>query len=580
MALNLLREDVDELFNWRPYQTEGIDLTRGLASLENERASLAPDPMDALRGAQSQILAPSYGRDIHSFDPFDPNLYAPHGQSAPTDPYAELQERMLNSRDRLMQANEERHNAANAARQRLAGLRGQINRGLPWLAFAGEVMQPPSKSGHPFESIGKGISALTSGLGAVNEQELGIERALANAELAGSEKDFANQLGIENFDLNALNTQSRLRAIQERLKLAKAAKDKGPLEKQLIDWVDASESPEEKARREKVIGMVRGTSQMKNAGALLGGGDFGDTVASLVMLPQFKSYIAQAEKMFPADAYQGQPVDVRNKLVLQKALELARQGRSAAPGPRAELPAQEDDGGIDVEIPDEENVVEQAAQPPVRQPAPSVRQPAPAQRSGPPQLEVPPPPEAGVIPDKAAEAGRKKIAEENVELNKKRLEEQPKAIRGLRNSISKTANVLERVDHALKLADEFGTTGMTGELMQNIPSTDARSMRETLKTIKANLGFDTLQEMRASSPTGGALGQVAVQELDALQAAVASLDQGQDDDELIANLGKIKQHYNKWREVASQAYKEQYPEFANDLEPIKREQRFRILRRK
>jgi len=80
-----------------------------------------------------------------------------------------------------------------------------------------------------------------------------------------------------------------------------------------------------------------------------------------------------------------------------------------------------------------------------------------------------------------------------------------------------------------------------------VPMTDARNLAADLETIKANLGFAELQAMRDASPTGGALGQVAVQELAALQSTVASLDQLQDPDQLKARLGEIKKHYQNWK---------------------------------
>ena len=58
---------------------------------------------------------------------------------------------------------------------------------------------------------------------------------------------------------------------------------------------------------------------------------------------------------------------------------------------------------------------------------------------------------------------------------------------------------------------------------------------------KANIGFDRLQRMRDESPTGGALGQVAVKELDALQASLGSLDTSQSSDQLLRNLERLEQ---------------------------------------
>jgi hypothetical protein len=105
-------------------------------------------------------------------------------------------------------------------------------------------------------------------------------------------------------------------------------------------------------------------------------------------------------------------------------------------------------------------------------------------------------------------------------------------------------NVLTAVKDASKLVG-INTAGV-GSSLASIPGTDARDLSAKLETIKANLGFDRLQQMRDMSPTGGALGAVAVQELTALQSTVASLDQGQSRGELKKSLNKIETHYNNW----------------------------------
>lgn len=105
-------------------------------------------------------------------------------------------------------------------------------------------------------------------------------------------------------------------------------------------------------------------------------------------------------------------------------------------------------------------------------------------------------------------------------------------------------NVLSAVSEARNLVG-INTAGV-GSSLAAIPGTDARDLQSKLETIKANLGFDRLQQMREQSPTGGALGAVAVQELTALQSTVASLDQGQSRAELKKSLEKIDRHYNNW----------------------------------
>lgn len=112
-------------------------------------------------------------------------------------------------------------------------------------------------------------------------------------------------------------------------------------------------------------------------------------------------------------------------------------------------------------------------------------------------------------------------------------------------------NVLSAVQDASKLVG-INTAGV-GSSLASIPGTDARDLSAKLETIKANLGFDRLQQMRDMSPTGGALGAVAVQELTALQSTVASLDQGQSRGELKKSLNKIETHYNNWLKTVNGA---------------------------
>lgn len=116
-------------------------------------------------------------------------------------------------------------------------------------------------------------------------------------------------------------------------------------------------------------------------------------------------------------------------------------------------------------------------------------------------------------------------------------------------AIANADRVVAKVDEALPLVSGL-TTGF-GSVTSFIPGTAGANLKATLQTIKANLGFDRLQQMRDASPTGGALGQVSNKELDALEATVASLDLNQSPEKIIQSLNQIKDHYAKWREAAS-----------------------------
>ena len=112
-------------------------------------------------------------------------------------------------------------------------------------------------------------------------------------------------------------------------------------------------------------------------------------------------------------------------------------------------------------------------------------------------------------------------------------------------------NINQYIDTALAQVNKT-TTGLGG-LLSVIPGTAAKDLKSTLTTIKANIGFEALQAMREASKTGGALGQVAVQELEALQATLGSLDQKQSTEQLITNLNSIKQHYQNAINALNQA---------------------------
>lgn len=108
---------------------------------------------------------------------------------------------------------------------------------------------------------------------------------------------------------------------------------------------------------------------------------------------------------------------------------------------------------------------------------------------------------------------------------------------------AKSMLMTQEIDRAIGLIDNggsiAGTTGF-GSLAAGIPGTDARSLSGMLDTIKANIGFKELNDMRAASPTGGALGNVTEKELAFLQAVAGKLDQGGDAQVLKDNLNRLR----------------------------------------
>tara|TARA_R100001460_G_scaffold107085_1_gene155282 strand:- start:134 stop:1348 length:1215 start_codon:yes stop_codon:yes gene_type:complete len=100
---------------------------------------------------------------------------------------------------------------------------------------------------------------------------------------------------------------------------------------------------------------------------------------------------------------------------------------------------------------------------------------------------------------------------------KKLLQGGREAINGLRPvslAIKNIGEVIERNPNAV---------GALSRATSFFPS-DARSIRESLKTLQSYSGFSTLVSMKKASPNGGALGQVSERELELLQATWVSLD--------------------------------------------------------
>lgn len=119
-----------------------------------------------------------------------------------------------------------------------------------------------------------------------------------------------------------------------------------------------------------------------------------------------------------------------------------------------------------------------------------------------------------------------------------------------RNLVRGVDSLLQEVEKAVDMVKEsFTATGIPGAATAIVPGSPSYNLRRTVDTIKANLGFDQLQQMRDSSPTGGALGQVSERELNFLQSTLTALDPNMGDEQLLENLEKVKKHYNAWRDT-------------------------------
>lgn len=94
-------------------------------------------------------------------------------------------------------------------------------------------------------------------------------------------------------------------------------------------------------------------------------------------------------------------------------------------------------------------------------------------------------------------------------------------------------------------------TGPLGMVARQVPGTRAANVEALVSTVRSNIGFDRLQQMREASPTGGALGAVSDRELRELQAVLGSLDQSQSEEQLLYNLRRLETTYKGILQKAS-----------------------------
>lgn len=99
----------------------------------------------------------------------------------------------------------------------------------------------------------------------------------------------------------------------------------------------------------------------------------------------------------------------------------------------------------------------------------------------------------------------------------------------------------DAINEANALINKGYATGW-GSFLSAAPNSDAGALKNALLTIKTNIGLDKLQNMRDTSPTGGALGNVSDTENKFLQAVNGALDPAQEG-QLVNNLKAIKELY-------------------------------------
>lgn len=122
------------------------------------------------------------------------------------------------------------------------------------------------------------------------------------------------------------------------------------------------------------------------------------------------------------------------------------------------------------------------------------------------------------------------------------------------DALDTRTDIIERsIDEALPQIGVL-TSGFAGSTLSMIPGTSAKNVRRLIDAVKANVGFEELNNLRAQSPTGGALGQVSERELEFLQSVLGSLQQDQSPAQLKQNLELIRDRYRELKQERHEAF--------------------------
>lgn len=139
------------------------------------------------------------------------------------------------------------------------------------------------------------------------------------------------------------------------------------------------------------------------------------------------------------------------------------------------------------------------------------------------------------VPSATAVPGTPQAQEEAASEEKAELRQR----QGQRNASIVRTMGQKAIDLINKGGIRLPVTGLGAEIASMIGGTESADMANILSTLKAKSAFGALQELRAASPTGGALGGVSEMELKLLQNAYGSLQQSQSPKQLADNIKRF-----------------------------------------
>ena len=143
----------------------------------------------------------------------------------------------------------------------------------------------------------------------------------------------------------------------------------------------------------------------------------------------------------------------------------------------------------------------------------------------------------------------------------------PKLNKALDSADTKTTLLKKKVNEARDLIRQYGgrATGWGG-LLAGLPEDISTELAGIISTLQATVAFSTLQDMRANSVSGGALGNVSDTEIKLLYESLGTLNNLTNADQLLNTFNDIE--YNADRAVSGlrRAFNDERNEYYSDPE--------------
>lgn len=120
-----------------------------------------------------------------------------------------------------------------------------------------------------------------------------------------------------------------------------------------------------------------------------------------------------------------------------------------------------------------------------------------------------------------------------------------------RKQREQSQNVIGIIDDMKEKVSSGEAGTISGLVLQFIPGTEEFSIGTDIDTLKANMGYNALQEARQASANGSSgFGQLTQRELDRLESLITSLTFGLKKDEFISRLNEIEESFKGARDRA------------------------------